>query len=34
VARRYSAKMIGDVLAFDVKEQGVTTGRHTQEEAA
>jgi hypothetical protein len=34
VARRYSAKMIGDVLAVDVKEQGVTTGRHTQEEAA
>jgi hypothetical protein len=34
VARRYLAKMIGDVLAVDVKEQGVTTGRHAQEEEA
>jgi hypothetical protein len=34
VARRYSATMIGDVLAVDVKEQGVTTGRHSEDEAA
>ena len=34
VARRYPATMIGDVLAVDLKEQGVTTGRLTQEEAA
>jgi hypothetical protein len=34
VARRYPATKIGDVLAVDLKEDSVTTGRHTEEAAA
>ena len=32
--RRFPATMIGDVLAVDLKEDGFTTGRHTEEAAA
>ena len=31
--RRYPATMMGDVLAVDLKEDGVTPGRHTEEKA-
>ena len=34
VTRRYPATMVGDVLAVDVTEEGLTTGRHAEEAAA